>query len=148
MFPNFVDGEYVLTNLIVLRYSNPQLGDVVVFQAPIDPEKDFIKRVIGAPGDTIMLNNGDVYLNGKKLDESRYLKNEIKTYGGSFLKDNQTIIVPDQQYFVMGDNRAYSSDSREWGFVKRSVVIGESFFVYWPPNHMRGIKNPYLENKK
>src|SRR5579871_3895765 len=132
MVPNFLNGEYVLTNLLTLRFNNPKLGDVVVFVAPIDTEKDFIKRIIGTPGDTVMVQDGDVYLNGKKLDESKYLDITVKTYGGSFLKDGETITVPPDEYFVMGDNRAYSSDSREWGFVKRSAFIGESLFVYWP----------------
>jgi signal peptidase I len=90
-----------------------------------------------------MLKNGDVYLNGNLLDESAYLKPDVKTYGGSFLKDGQTITVPPGQYFVMGDNRIYSSDSREWGFVKQDEVIGKSFFVYWPLSKLGFIKNPY-----
>src|SRR6185437_12695086 len=101
------------------------------------------KRVIGTPGDTVMLQDGDVYLNGKKLDQSAYLKSTVKTYGGSFLKDGETITVPPDEYFVMGDNRPYSSDSREWGFVKRSAFIGESLFIYWPPTETKIIHNPY-----
>jgi len=147
MFPNFKNGEYVLTNLIGLRLSNPRLGDVVVFVAPIDAEKDFIKRIIGVPGDTVLVKDGSVYLNGKKLDESTYLKLTVKTYGGSFLKDGEPITVPEGQYFVMGDNRTFSSDSREWGFVKRSALIGESLFVYWPPQNMRTISNPYSQKR-
>jgi signal peptidase I len=143
MYPNFVDQEYVLTNIISLRFSHPQRGDVIVFKSPSEPDKDFIKRVIGVQGDTIMLKNGDVYLNGNLLDESAYLKPDVKTYGGSFLKDGQTITVPPGQYFVMGDNRIYSSDSREWGFVKQDEVIGKSFFVYWPLSKLGFIKNPY-----
>jgi signal peptidase I len=147
MYPNFQNGEYVLTNLLGLRLNNPRLGDVVVFVAPIDAEKDFIKRVIGTPGDAVMVKNGDVYLNGTHLGESAYLKPTVKTYGGSFLKDGETITVPAGEYFVMGDNRTYSSDSREWGFVKRTALIGESLFVYWPPQSMRKITNPYPAKK-
>lgn len=143
MFPNFINGEYVLTNLLALRLNSPRLGDVVVFVAPIDAEKDFIKRVIGTPGDTVMVKDGNVYVNGKKLDQNKFLKPSVKTYGGSFLKDGETVTVPQDQYFVMGDNRTYSSDSREWGFVKKSALIGESAFVYWPPQSMRTISNPY-----
>ncbi len=142
MFPTFHNGEYVLTNLIILRFEDVKRGDVVVFIAPPDHEKDFIKRVIGLPGDTIYLKNGDVYLNNQRLDESRYLKDNVKTYGEGFLKDGQTITVPSDEYFVLGDNRAYSSDSRDWGFVKKSELIGESFFVYWPPSRIRLITNP------
>lgn len=147
MFPNFHDQEYVLTNLITLRFHTPMLGDVIVFQAPIDAEKDFIKRVIGTPGDTVTVRDGSVFLNGNRLDESAYLKDTVQTYGGAFLKDGETITVPQDEYFVMGDNRTYSSDSREWGFVKKSELIGESFFVYWPPPSMRFIHNPYGAKK-
>lgn len=143
MHPNFLDGQYVLTNLIVLRFQHPRLGDVIVFKAPPDPEKDFIKRVIAVAGDSIMLHDGDVYLNGKLLDQSSFLSSDVKTYGGSFLKEDETITVPDGEYFVMGDNRPYSSDSREWGFVKDSEVIGESMLIYWPINQMHTVKNPY-----
>lgn len=143
MFPNFQNGEYVLTNLITLRFHKPVLGDVIVFKAPPDPSEDFIKRVIGTSGDTVMVKDGDVYLNGTKLDQSSFLKTDVKTYGGTFLKEGETITVPPDEYFVMGDNRPYSSDSRDWGFVESNEIIGESMFVYWPVSDMHWIKNPY-----
>jgi len=142
MYPNFLNNEYVLTNLITLRVGPPVQGDVIVFKAPPDPTKDFIKRVVGLPGYTVMVNNGSVYVNGELYDESGYLKPDVKTYGGAFLKDGETITVPSGEYFVMGDNRPYSSDSREWGFVPASNIIGKSFFVYWPPQDMHVINNP------
>lgn len=145
MFPNFHDKEYVLTNLIVLRLEEPKRGDVVVFKAPNDPEKDFIKRVIATPGDTVSLKNGEVYVNSEKLDESAYLKENVKTYGGSFLREDQEVVVPNDSYFLMGDNRQYSSDSREWGLVKKDGIIGSSLFVYWPPDRSQLIKNPFGE---
>lgn len=143
MYPNFQDREYVLTNLITLRFEDVKRGDVIVFKAPIDPEKEFIKRIIGLPGDKVMVKDGDVYVNEKKLDQSDYLKSDVKTYGGSFLRDGETVTVPQDQYFVMGDNRPYSSDSREWGFVKKSEITGKSMFIYWPPNEIKWITNPY-----
>lgn len=143
MFPNFYDQEYVLTNLIGLRFQTPRLGDVIVFKSPPDPEKDYIKRVIGVPGDSISLKNGDVYLNGKLLDQSIFLKPTVKTYGGAFLKDGDSIKVPTDEYFVLGDNRPYSSDSREWGFVPKGSIIGDSMLVYWPLNRIQFVKNPY-----
>lgn len=143
MFPNFHDKEHILTDLVSLRFNNPKRGDVVVFKAPPDPEKDFIKRVIGVPGDSVSLKDGDVYINGKLLDESVYLKPDVKTYGGSFLGDGQSITVPQDSYFVMGDNRSNSSDSRAWGFIKTGDIIGRSLLVYWPPDRVKTIKNPF-----
>ncbi len=143
MYPNFYDKEYVLTNLITLRFQNPAKGDVIVFKAPPDPEKDYIKRVIATPGDTVSIKDGAVYVNGTIYDESAYIKQNVKTYPGTFLSEGKTVKVPEKEYFVMGDNRLYSSDSREWGFVKQSAIIGDSMFVYWPLNRMRLIKNPF-----
>lgn len=143
MYPTFHDKEYILTNIITLKLGDPQRGDVIVFKAPNDPEKDYIKRVIGVPGDTISVNNGSVYVNGALLDQSAYLPPPTKTYGGSFLKENITVVVPQKSYFVMGDNRFGSSDSREWGFVPLKSIIGKSLLVYWPLNKMELIKNPY-----
>lgn len=143
MYPNFLDSEYVLTNLIVLRFNQPVRGDVVVFKAPNDSEKDFIKRIIGVSNDTVEIRDGLVYVNGNLLNESKYLKPDVKTYGGAFLKDGIAVTVPVDSFFVMGDNRLYSSDSREWGFVSRDKLIGESALVYWPISRVQLIKNPY-----
>ena len=143
MHPNFLNKQYILTNIIILQFKKPKNGDVIIFRAPPDPEKDYIKRVVGIPGDTISLRYGDVYLNGKQLNEEKYLKSSIKTYGGSFLLDGETATVPKDSYFVMGDNRPESLDSREWGFVPIKSIIGQSFFVYWPPKEIGVVKNPY-----
>ncbi len=142
MYPNFYDREYVLTNLIVLRFKEPKAGDVVVFKAPPEPEKDYIKRVIGMPGDTISIKEGLVYVNGNRFDEAKYLSSSVKTFPGAYLQEEEVVTVPNGKYFVLGDNRSASSDSREWGFVSRTDIIGESLFVYLPINKMRFIKNP------
>lgn len=144
MDPTYKNGEYVLTNLIGMRIGLPKHGDVIVFKAPIDDEKDFIKRVIGIPGDRVMLKEGFVYRNGEKLDESSYLGPDVRTYGGGFLQEGEEIVVPAAFYFVLGDNRPFSSDSRGWGFLTRENIIGSSLFVYWPPQNMRLIKNDNL----
>jgi len=142
MDPTFSDQEYVFTDIITKRFTQFQPGDVVVFKAPIDTSKDFIKRIIGIPGDKIVLKNGDVYRNGKKIDQS-YLPEDVRTYGGAFLHEGEEVIVPQDEYLVMGDNRGNSSDSREWGFVPTDDMIGKSLFVYWPVNHARVIRNTY-----
>jgi len=143
MYPNYYDKEYVLTNIITLHFENPKLGDVIVFKSPTDPEKDFIKRIIGTPGNTILIKNGEVYVNRMRLDESAYLSPSIKTGAGPFIKEGQEVKTKQDEFFVLGDNRANSSDSREWGFVKKRSIIGKSFFVYWPTRSIGLIKNPY-----
>jgi len=151
MYPNFHNGEYVITNLIGFEdfkiyhanFGTLKLGDVVVFVAPPDPTKDYIKRVIGVSGDKVMIKDGNVYLNGKILDESAYLKSDVKTYEGAFLSEGQELTVPADEYFVLGDNRPESSDSRTWGFVTKDEIIGKSMLVYWPLDRVRLINNPY-----
>jgi signal peptidase I len=143
MYPTFKDKEYILTNLITLRFGDPKRGDVIVFKAPTDEKKDFIKRVMAEPGDTIEVQDGHVFVNGKQVDESAYLASSVYTGPGAFLQEGEVQHVPPGHYFVMGDNRPYSSDSREWGLLKRSEIIGKSFFVYWPINNFRVIKNPF-----
>lgn len=143
MDPTFFDKQYILTNIITLRFGKPELGDIIVFKAPLDAEKDYIKRVIATEGDTIMLRDGYVYVNEKLLDQSKYQKPTDKTYGGSFLRENEPVTVPKDSYFVMGDNRSGSSDSREWGLVPLKSIIGKSLFVYWPLNKMQLVENPY-----
>lgn len=136
MFPNYHNGEYILTNLIGLRLQPLKRGEVIVFKAPLNQEKDYIKRVIGLPGEEVSIKAGYIYINGKKLDET-YLPADFKTYGGAFLSEGRPVTVPDKNYFVLGDNRDFSSDSREWGFVSSDKLIGKSFLVYWPLNELR-----------
>jgi len=140
MYPTYNPGEFVLINIIALRISPIERGEVIVFKSPPDQKRDFIKRVIGLPGDTIRLRDGRVYVNEKLLNES-YLPSDQMTYPAAFLKEEESIVVPVDSYFVMGDNRLRSSDSREWGFVPKSLIIGKAFFVYWPPNKLRLVKN-------
>lgn len=144
MYPTYENGEYILTNLISLRFTDPKQGDVIVFKAPEDEGKDYIKRVIAVPGDSVQVENNKVYINGSLFDESEYLSGTVQTPSGQKLKEGETLTVPDGSYIVMGDNRPHSSDSREWGFLPKEDVIGKSFFVYWPPNNMRIIKNPFI----
>ena len=105
--------------------------------------KDYIKIVVGVAGDTISLKDGSVYRNDKLLDESTYLSSEIKTQEGAFLGNGQTVTVPENAYFVLGDNRPESADSRSWGFVPKENIVGKSMLVYWPLDRLRFIKNPF-----
>jgi len=130
MQPNYPDGEYLLTDKVTYRFHEPKRGDVVVFEAP-NKYDEYIKRIIGLPGETVSLKNGHVYINHKLLKES-YISNSIATTGNLFLKDNEEVKVPPNNYFVLGDNRPYSSDSRSWGFVIKNKITGRAWFIYWP----------------
>jgi signal peptidase I len=134
MHPNFPDGEYLLTNKITYRMREPQRGDVIIFKARVAEGEEFIKRIIGLPGETVSLRNGKVYLNNQLLNESTYLDESIYTSGSSFLQEQASIAVPDKEYFVLGDNRLHSSDSRSWGFVTKKEISGCAWLIYWPPN--------------
>jgi signal peptidase I len=117
-------------------------GDLQEIHPP-EPEKDYIKRIIGVEGDKIMIKDGQVYLNGLLFDQSSFLKSSVKTFPGAFMAEGEEVTVPENHFFVMGDNRGASSDSREWGFVSRDELIGESLFVYLPLTRMRLIENPF-----
>jgi signal peptidase I len=143
MYPTYKDHEYILTNIVGLRLGELKRGDVIVFKSPTDPDKDFIKRIMALPGDRISLRQGYVYVNGKTVNESTYLRDDVKTQQGAFLREGETATVPQDHVFVMGDNRKFSSDSREWGFLHEKDIIGKSFFVYWPLTATRVEKNPF-----
>lgn len=131
MVPNFHDGDYIITNKLAVKMSDPVSGEVVILQDPSDANKVFIKRVIGLPGETVKILNGKVYINSKLLEEL-YLPLDLQTPGGNFLKEGGEVTVPPGNYFVIGDNRGNSSDSREWGFLKKELIIGQAYFRYWP----------------
>jgi len=136
MYPNFHDSDYLLTDKISYRLSQPKRGDVIVFVAPKNEEYDYIKRIIGLPGDTVEITNDyRVKVNNEILNEP-YLPSDYQTFGGTFLAAGKSITVPQDEYFVLGDNRSHSSDSREWGFVTRKNIIGKAWFRYWPLNQM------------
>lgn len=144
MYPTFHHQEWLLSYLVDAKLRNFKRGDVVVFHAPDEEDKLYIKRIIGLPGDTVRLENGGVYLNGGKLDESAYLDSSVSTFGGSTVAEGKEVTVPEDQLFVMGDNRSYSLDSRAWGFLPYNKLIGRSVIRIWPINTLKVIKrNPY-----
>lgn len=145
MFPTFKDGEYVLTDKVTFRTRRPIWGDVIVFKAPINENFDFVKRVIGVPGDKIMVSGGKVFINGKPLNEV-YLPSEYTTAAGQFLHEGTEYTIPEGSVFALGDNRDHSSDSRDWGPVPDKNIIGRAFFRYWPTSKMGVIVNP-IEGK-
>ena len=136
MVPNFQSGEYVLTDKISYKMGDPNRGDVVVFHAPESAHCpkgtgcDFIKRVLGLPGESIEIKNNSIYVNGTPLSES-YIPPDFEIMPGKFTKGHVVTLGPDE-YFVSGDNRPYSSDSRAWGPILKSSIVGKAFFRYWP----------------
>jgi len=127
----------------ILRFEKPKRGDVVIFRYPVDPKLMFIKRCIGLPGDTIEIKDKVVYVNSQKLEEKYVYHKDIRTFPAMYApRDNYgPIKVPEGHYFVMGDNRDYSSDSRFWGFLPDEFLRGKAWIVYWPPNRWRIIKH-------
>jgi signal peptidase I len=126
MEPNLHDGEYVIIDRVSYALHQPERGDVIVFVPPTG-DKDYIKRVMGLPGDTVEVRNGQVIVNGQVLDEP-YLNAPT-----NYALGPQTI--EPGQYFVLGDNRNNSSDSHSWGSIQSSSIIGRAWFVYWPPTN-------------
>ncbi len=128
MEPNFHDGEYLLVNKLAYKLGEYSRGDVVVFHYPNDPSRDFIKRIIGLPGDTVEIHNGTIFVNGQPLEEP-YTVVPINY-------ERAPILVDADQLYVLGDNRPYSSDSHQWGLLPTDLVIGKAWIGIWPPSVM------------
>ena len=126
MEPNLWTGERLLGNKFIYHFENPTRGDIVVFKYPKDTKRIFIKRIIGLPGETVEIRDHKVYVNGKSIDEHLYVKN--LPHGADFGPST----VPDDSYFVMGDNRDMSLDSRTWGFLPQKLVQAKAWLRYWP----------------
>lgn len=136
MVANFHNGDYIITNKLATRMSLPVRGEVIILKNPRNPENEvFIKRVVGLPGETLKISNGKVYINGKLLQEP-YLPPDLETNGEGFLRDGDEVNIPADNYFVMGDNRRNSSDSRDFGLLKKELIIGQAFLRYWPLDKM------------
>ena len=135
MEPSFQNNEYIITDKLSYRFGNPQRGDVVIFKAPINPDVDYIKRIIGLPGEKVKISQSKVYIDDKLLDEP-YLEEITPLFPGGFVQEGITIDIPIDHYFVMGDNRPHSSDSREFGPIPRKSIVGKAIFRYWPINEL------------
>jgi len=145
MFPTFKDKEYLLTDKVTYKTREPKYGDVIVFKAPINENFDFIKRVIATPGQTIVIKNGHIYIDGAQLGEN-YLPTGYTTSPGQFLHENEPFVVPGENVMAIGDNRDHSSDSRDWGPVPYQNIVGRVFFRYWPAEVVGVVTNPAKAN--
>lgn len=137
MDPNLHHGEYLIVDKISYRlpfnWRLPQRGDVIVFEAPTQPGKDFVKRIIGLPGETVEIKQGQVFINGAPYDEPFGARLDRFSMGPQ--------VVPEGEYFVMGDNRGNSNDSRNWGMLPFEEVVGRAWVSYWPPTSWGAIPN-------
>ena len=138
MEPNFENGDYLIVDELSYWLREPQRGEVVVFKYPRNPSQRYIKRIIGLPGETVEIKNGRILVSGKVLDESVYLPEDILTDGKGFTK----ITLGKDQYFVLGDNRTFSSDSRLWGVLEKDKIIGRAYFRLWPVAALAKISSP------
>lgn len=143
MHPTYKNGEFLMANKITYRVSEPKRGDVIIFK--YSDTADFIKRIIGVPGDEIMIKDGKIYINGELLNESAYLDPSVITNGGSYLHEGQTIKLNEDEYFVCGDNRSNSSDSRDFGPIKKSAIKGKAWIVYYPFSEFRVVQHETYE---
>lgn len=153
MLPTLVDGQHLIANKLIYARVNPgslthalpfvrgrdsgaalfafhppEHGDVIIMVFPKDPTRDIVKRVIGLPGDVIEIDSGQVIRNGKRLDEPYVVHQDARTFG--------PVRVPQSSYYVLGDNRLISSDSRHWGFVPEDHIIGRAWLSYWPSDRI------------
>lgn len=139
MLPNFFDGEFLLTDKISYRFTEPQRGDVVIFHAPPGakcPQElqcDFVKRIVGLPGEMVTIRGQQVFINSSLLEE-HYLSPEERV--GLANASFQEFVVANDAYFVLGDNRNHSSDSRAWGMVPSTNIVGRAWLRYWPPQRL------------
>lgn len=140
MEPNFLDGDYLIINEITYRFEKPERGDVVVFRYPIDPSQFFIKRIIGLPGETVKLENGEIFIFSGETDSERIKLDESKYLDGIYTPGDLEVTLKEGEYFVLGDNRRASSDSRKWGAVPKRYIIGEAWLRAWPINRAGAVK--------
>lgn len=127
MTPNYIAGQYYLVNKIFYKFNLPKRGDVILFEVTKDHEKNYVRRIVGLPGEEIKILNGKVYINNTILQEP-YLSLNTFTKAGTFIQEGVPIVIPKNSYFVLADKRDQSLDSREWGFIHKESIIGKLWF--------------------
>jgi len=126
MKPTLHDGQYLIISKLAYWFNAPERGDIIVFHPPTHPYEDYIKRVVGLPGETVEIRSGQIWVDGVLLEEP-YIS-DFGNYSGQWT-------LGDEEYFVLGDNRRNSSDSHSWGVLPRENIVGKSWVCYWPPEH-------------
>lgn len=133
----FIYGaKFPFTDFRLSKVREPKRGDIIVFIYPVDPKKNFVKRLVAKEGETVEIRNGTIYINDLPLLEPVFSK--IYYYNrGNFAKEGRKITVPKDSYFALGDNSANSEDSRSWGFIPKKNLLGKAILIYWPPQRIR-----------
>jgi signal peptidase I len=152
MIPTFEIGDRIFVNKFIygarLPFTDirlpavrePKRGDIVVFLSPELPKKDFVKRLIALGGERVSIRNGSVYVNGIRIEEPASIASNYYYNRGDYGQEDKEISVPQDSYFMLGDNSGNSRDSRYWGFVPKKNIIGKAICLYWPPQRIRLIK--------
>lgn len=143
MRPVLTEGDRIFVDKITYRFREPERGDIIVFKYPLDRKKDFVKRLVAFGGETVEIRDGQIYVNEQRLEKPPSFRERFyyNRPDWSLGKEGQVIEVPPDHLFVLGDNSAQSSDSRNWGFVPREDLIGRAVLIWWPPKRFRLIKN-------
>ena len=139
MEPTLLQGDMILVNKVIYKKSEPKRGDLIVFIYPENTKKIFVKRLVGLPGETIEIKNGSILINGIVLSEPLFA-NKYYYNKGDYAKEGQTVKIPGDGYFVLGDNTASGLDSRYWGFVPKKYIVGKAYKIYYPFNRSGPIK--------
>ena len=152
MIPTFEIGDRIFVNKFIygarLPFTDirlpalrqPARGDIVVFLSPEAPKKDFVKRLAATGGERVQIKNGNIYINGNRIEIPESVGSNYYYNRGDYGKEGESVTVPDDCYFMLGDNSANSRDSRYWGFVPKKNIIGKAICIYWPIQRMRLIK--------
>ena len=140
MRPTLLEGDKLFVNKFIYRFEDPKRGDIVVFKYPEDPKKDFIKRLVALGGETVEIRDGKIYVDGKVLEDEKSFKKFYYYNHDPFGGPDEKIKVPENSFYVLGDNSANSTDSRFWGFVPKKNMLGKAIFRWWPPKRVGAVE--------
>ncbi|MCM8758584.1 MAG: signal peptidase I [Candidatus Omnitrophica bacterium] len=138
MKPTLKIHDRLLANKIIYKIRQPQRWEVIIFKYPEDPKKYFVKRLVGLPGESLLIKDGHVYIDGKIMEQPRNIPIPLYYYceGASSYGINKEVKIPENAYYALGDNSINSRDSRYWGFIPSKNLVGKALFIYWPPWRM------------
>ena len=140
MRPTLIEGDRILVNKFVYRFRQPRRGEIIVFRFPEDPKRPFIKRLIAVGGDTVEIREGHIFVNGRMASGEEVSPTTYYYNQGPFGQEQTVTDVPQDMYFVLGDNSSSSHDSRFWGFVPKRSLIGRAMSIFWPPTRLRVLR--------